>query len=341
MVSSDSISREASRSGVSAPWVIVGYFVATLVLGAAVSPWLWQVARGWAAWSGEAGWDRIPVVGSWSDSIQRADFTRVFNRGLLVAAVVCLWPAGRLLRVRRGELGLVRNPVRWRDLGVGFGLAAGLLLAMGWGYLEAGVFTWRKSPEVGAAVQDSLMRAAGAGIMEELFFRGALLGLVLRVWPPRLALVFVTTVFAAVHFLQPPPELVIREGVEAGTGFWLVGEILRGFGDANFLLSEAATLWLAGWILGVARLRTRSLWLPIGLHAGWIFGIGFYASLTRGSKAVRRDELLPWIGETLKSGLVPLMMLVLTGVAVWMYTRRRGEDTGPGPGVGASHSTPA
>jgi len=196
--------------------------------------------------------------------------------------------------------------------------------------LQADIFTWRKKVELGAVVQDSLMRAAGAGIMEELFFRGALLGLVMRVWSPRVALAFVTTLFAAVHFLQAPPALVIRDGIEAGTGFWLVGEILRVFADANFLLAECATLWVAGWILGEARLRTRSLWLPIGLHAGWVFGIGLYAGLTRAGKAVRRDEYLPWIGETLKSGLVPLAMLALTGAAVWAYGRwGRGRVAGP------------
>jgi membrane protease YdiL (CAAX protease family) len=309
--------------------VILGYFTLTLVVGAALAPWLWQAARAWAVWSDGAGWDRIPVIGSWNESIQRADFTRVFNRAMLVAALVCLWPAARLLRLRRGELGLERNPVRFRDLVVGLVLAAGLLLLMGWGYLQTGVFTWRKNADWGDVLQDSLMRAAGAGIMEELFFRGALLGLVLRVWPPRVAVIFVSAVFAAVHFLQAPPELIIRDGIEAGTGFWLVGEILRVFGDANFLLAECATLFLAGWILGEARLRTRSLWLPIGIHAGWIFGIGLYAGLTRASKAIRRDELLPWVGETLKSGLVPLAMLALTGLALWAYGRW-GRPTDPG-----------
>jgi len=311
----------AGAPRLSAPWVILGYFAGTLLLGAALAPWLWQAARALASWTGQEGWDRLPVIGSWHDSIQRADFTRVFNRAILVAALVCLWPAARLLRLRRGALGLERNPVRGRDLAAGFVLGAGLLLAMGGGYLAAGAFTWRKSMDVAGVLQDSLMRAAGAGIVEELFFRGALLGLVLRVWPPRAAVIFVSTVFAAVHFLQAPPELVIRDGIQAGTGFWLVGEILRVFGNANFLLAECATLWVAGWILGEARLRTGSLWLPIGLHAGWIFGIGFYAGLTRASKAVRRDEYLPWIGETLKSGLVPLAMLALTGTAIWAYLR--------------------
>ncbi len=312
----------SDKARLSAPWIIAGYFVATLVLGAALAPWLWQAARGFAAWTAESGLERTPVIGSWHDSIQRADFTRVFNRAMLVAALLCLWPAMRLLRLKRGALGLESNPVRARDVAIGFALGAGLLLAMGGGYVSAGIFTWRKNVDVGGVIQDSLMRAAGAGIMEELFFRGALLGLVLRVWPPRAALIFVSTVFAAVHFLQAPPELVIRDGIQAGTGFWLVGEILTVFGNANFLLAECATLWLAGWVLGAARLRTRSLWLPIGLHAGWIFGIGMYAGFTRASRAVRRDEYLPWIGETLKSGLVPLAVLALTGAVLWIYVQR-------------------
>jgi hypothetical protein len=47
-----------------------------------------------------------------------------------------------------------------------------------------------------------------------------------------------------------------------------------------------------------------------------------YAGFTRASRAVRRDEYLPWIGETLKSGLVPLAVLALTGAVLWIYVRR-------------------
>ena len=47
-----------------------------------------------------------------------------------------------------------------------------------------------------------------------------------------------------------------------------------------------------------------------------------YAGFTRASRAVRRDEYLPWIGETLKSGLVPLAVLALTGAVLWIYVQR-------------------
>ena len=300
-------------------WVIGGYFLAVLVLGAALAPPLFWGGRTLVGLIESFKWTQMPVFGFIHHHVGKADFTRFFNRAILVAAIACLWPATRFLRIRRGELGLRPNPARWLHLGVGFLAGAGLLLAMGLFYLAADAFVWKKSIAWGSAIRESLVRAAGAGILEEWFFRGALLGLMLRASSPRRALLFVTTVFAAVHFLQAPEKLVIRDGVEWGTGFWLIGQILGSFADANFILAEFATLWVAGWILGMARLRTGSLWLSIGLHSGWIFGIGLFAAVARASKAVARDQWLPWIGETLKSGLVPLAVLALTGAALaWL-----------------------
>jgi hypothetical protein len=123
---------------------------------------------------------------------------------------------------------------------------------------------------------------------------------------------------------------VIRDGVGWGTGFWLVGEIVRTFASARLVLAEFCTLWAVGFLLGWMRLRTRSLWLPIGLHAGWVFGIGLFAGIARASKPVARDQLLPWVGETLKSGLIPLGVLVLTGAVLAAVTRAR-YGTPPAP----------
>jgi membrane protease YdiL (CAAX protease family) len=71
-------------------------------------------------------------------------------------------------------------------------------------------------------------------------------------------------------------------------------------------------LFVVGWILAWARLRTGALWFSIGLHAGWVFAFKGFNMLYQ---AVEPHPLRPWgIGESLKSGMLPLLMLALTAL---------------------------
>ncbi len=81
------------------------------------------------------------------------------------------------------------------------------------------------------------------------------------------------------------------------------------------MLSGFTTLFLLGWILADARLRTQSLWLPIGLHAGWIFSNALFNRI-----AHREIEALPWLGKNLLIGLAPLCVALLTWglVRLWI-----------------------
>jgi hypothetical protein len=60
----------------------------------------------------------------------------------------------------------------------------------------------------------------------------------------------------------------------------------------------------------------------MGLHAGWVFGLKYFSALTRGSKPLREGEHLPWIGENLRIGLVPLIVVLITGWIAIAITRR-------------------
>ncbi|MFT4546453.1 MAG: membrane protease YdiL (CAAX protease family) [Verrucomicrobiales bacterium] len=112
--------------------------------------------------------------------------------------------------------------------------------------------------------------------------------------------------------------------VDWGSGFWMVGQIFKEFGNPLFILSQFVTLFAVGWILGVARLRTNSLWLSIGLHCGWVFGLKFFSKLTLIPVALQRGEYLPWVGRDLKEGLVPLVFVIITGVIVFTWLRKSG-----------------
>jgi len=75
------------------------------------------------------------------------------------------------------------------------------------------------------------------------------------------------------------------------------------------LVSAFATLFLIGCVLADARMLTRSLWLSIGLHAGWIFGSGTFSLLAR-----RQALALPWLGKNLLVGIIPIGVATFTWI---------------------------
>jgi membrane protease YdiL (CAAX protease family) len=112
--------------------------------------------------------------------------------------------------------------------------------------------------------------------------------------------------------MQPPPGTEIANPAAATAGFQLLGLILKNFSNPQFIAAEFLVLFSIGLILGATRLRTGALWFPIGLHAGWIFAFKGFNLL---HKSVDANPLHPlWIGDSLKSGLLPLLTLLVTAV---------------------------
>ena len=79
-------------------------------------------------------------------------------------------------------------------------------------------------------------------------------------------------------------------------------------------------------MLAVARLRTGSLWLPIGLHAGWIFGLKIFSAYFASTRELSQGDWLPWIGANIKIGVTPLIIVSFTGVLVAWLFKKVGPD---------------
>lgn len=116
----------------------------------------------------------------------------------------------------------------------------------------AGSYTFTFTPAVSPAgpivrtiVSSFVIFMIGAAY-EEAVFRGYPLQTLLRSWPWWLAIIPTSLLFAAVHLDNP--------------------NVIAGFTFFNTVL--------AGFWLAVAYLRTRSLWLPFGLHFGWNYAMG-------------------------------------------------------------------
>src|SRR5205814_5744207 len=121
--------------------------------------------------------------------------------------------------------------------------------------------------------------------------------------------------FGIIHFLKAPDRS--NPIVTWTSGFESVAKSFSQFADPIMLLAAFATLLLIGVILADARLRTASLWLPIGLHSGWIFVSGLVGKLTR-----QTTIILPLLGKNMLVGLIPLALGLLTwGLIALLFPR--------------------
>jgi membrane protease YdiL (CAAX protease family) len=217
-------------------------------------------------------------------------------------------------RHRQGlrHLGLVRIR-RWSLLVVaGFG-GSGLLVVLftsyqlGVGWMQvASVHPLLADPGTATAgVVLALSANLGLGFGEELLFRGYVFHRLLAGYRSRWTAVGLSSVFySAVH---------IPEGRQ---------------------LLSLLNLFLLGTLLALAVLLTRTLWLAIGLHAGWNFwldGVCIYdpAALAR-SRMLEFRYHLAGQGELTLFKLTISVVLLLAILALAVSARRRGAVTPEG-----------
>ena len=245
-------------------------------------------------------------------SLARFDFESYFHRALLIAALILLWPLLRALRIGSWhDLALEKNPRAGADLAIGFAIAAIPLLCCGAVIIALHIyslrhgFLWQKMPTV-------LVAASIVPVLEELLFRGFILGVLLRSFSRLGALLLTSGLFSIVHFLKAPVQTTPNDAVRWFSGFDSIAHSFGQFADPMLFAAGFLTLFALGCILADARLQTSSLLLPIGLHAGWIFANGTF------SKAAHRETLaLPWLGKDLLVGIVPLIL----ALASWALMR--------------------
>ena len=273
---------------------LTAYFVAIVLLGALFAPLLFWSAQLLAAYG------VFPFLAQY-------DFDSFFRRAVLVATVLLLWPLLCVSRVRRLiDLGLVPNP-RWvRDVSVGAFVSIVPLLVCGYLFINLHIYSFRHVL-IWARFGKVMLAAISVPLIEETFFRGIVLGLLLRTGRKFLPIIAVSALFAFVHFLKAPERGTTI--VTWTSGFQSIAQAFVGLGQPMIVVSAFATLFLIGCILADARVLTNSLWLPIGLHAGWIFASGTFSWLAR-----RQIVALPWLGKNLLVGIVPLCLAAVTWI---------------------------
>jgi membrane protease YdiL (CAAX protease family) len=281
---------------------LLTYFAAVILIGAVLAPLLY-----WGAHLG--GGRALHFIGEF-------DFEVFFHRALLVSALILLWLLLRTIGVHRlDDLEIRSNPHRWRHWVLGFAAALLPLLICGIALMAFHVYSLRQSIAWGALGR-TVAAALVVPFIEETFFRGLILGILLRSGRRYFAIFLTSALFSVVHFLKAP------EGTSATvtwmSGFQSIAHSFAQFSEPMLVLAGFTTLFLIGWVLADARIRTASLWLPIGLHCGWILGNGVFNRFAR-----REFILLPWLGRNLLVGMIPLAVICLTWLLVRFWIREK------------------
>jgi len=226
--------------------------------------------------------------------------------GGLFSAIFANWLALRIYENRSLEqVGLWVNGNSGRNLLMGIlGGAGSACLVLGPPVLARAAhftptpsepFTW------GTFLFVSFLLAAGSA-GEELLFRGYGFQLLLSTLGPYATILPVGVLFAALHWNNP----------NAG---WLAMVNTAGF----------------GFLFGYAFLRSRDLWLPIGLHFGWNFTLPLFGVNLSGLRMKVAGYELSWTAGDVWSGgqygpeasvLTTLVLLALF-VFIWKAPVRR------------------
>jgi CAAX protease family protein len=285
-----------------------------LVLGvtAVVSPWAataWDLISGASATAAE---DRIP-------------FSRFFDRFFMISGIVLFFSCRSLLKIDSlSQLGLSPRTRAASDVAVGLCFALGSMFALGFIMSAAGVYEVFFRLSLGESVElylKAILTGLTVGFLEEIFFRGIIFRGLLEDWKPLPAFLTANLFYSALHFVKPGEQYFLS-GVEPWAGFRHLFSTFAPFLEPAEIAPGLIGLLLIGIVLSYAFLRTGTLYLSIGLHAGWIISI----------KTVRvfgdyQRESLGWLfGSTdpkIVSGVVTWTGILLVGLAVHWITRNR------------------
>jgi membrane protease YdiL (CAAX protease family) len=292
------------------------FVLLVLALTALVSPW---AATAWNFVSGAASPDHgVP-------------FPRFFNRFFMVSGIILFFAYRPLLKIESAaQLGLAPRRRAASDLTVGVCLALASTLALGMVMSIAKVyepfFRLSLSESVAQCVK-AILTGFTVGFLEEIFFRGIIFRGLLEDWKPLPAFLVANLFYSALHFVKPGEEYFLS-GIDPWAGFRHLFSTFAPFLEPAEIAPGITGLLLIGIVLSYAFLRTGTLYLSIGLHAGWVISI----------KTVRvfgdyQTENLGWLfgssDPKFVSGVATWAGILLVALAVHWITRNRSRLCAP------------
>lgn len=220
--------------------------------------------------------------------------------GQLLSALAANWVPLRIYSgMRLADLGLRWNGRSLRNFGLGVagGMGAAALVLATPLFANAAILTPAEGPSGGwqtILFTVAMLLAGSAG--EEILFHGYGFQVLLGEWGPNTTVFTAGAIFGVVHGANPNSS-------------WLALVNTAGFGI----------------LFGYAFLRTRDLFMPIGLHFGWNFTLPLFGVNVSGLTMKLTGHQMEWtIGSLLsggeygpEGGLLTTIVLAALALFIW------------------------
>ena len=239
------------------------FVMLVLALTALISPWAataWNLISGAEALAPE---DRIP-------------FSRFFDRFFIVSGILLFFFLSIAAQDRLAvSIGSLTADARSVDVAIGVCLALGSMFALGLVMSLAGAyepfFRLSLGESVGQYVK-AILTGFTVGFLEEIFFRGIIFRGLLQDWKALPAFITANLFYSALHFVRPAEKFFLS-AMDPWAGFRHLFFTFAPFLEPAEIAPGIIGLLLIGIVLSYAFLRTGTLYLAIGLHAGWVISI--------------------------------------------------------------------
>ncbi len=215
---------------------------------------------------------------------------------------------------------LRKNPLAVYHCAVGFLLAFVLVFLVLWYFFRGAII----DGVISASLLSVLIKIGWALFITaaiELIFRGVLLGVWLRNSSPFVAIIIVALIGAAGCFLQTPTNWVDPQDVNLASGVVMMKAMISHGLTENVWWGYFMPIVAVGIVLGLARYRSSSLWLPFGLHLG--LRVGFNLCLLGSSTQLITLPVRSW--QPMQVGISALIAAIVAGMMVISITRKKGR----------------
>lgn len=243
-------------------------------------------------------------------------FEKIFNRLIMISTLAAVVAFVRVTPESLARYGLTREPKMWKLIFAGFLGGVGTLLILTFvklGFGAAQVSIEKTGMEILLKTAGVFFSAFLIGLIEEYFFRGVIFSTLKDKfgWGLLAALIVTSLFYSAVHFVNVQKPFIPGEPTFYDS-LKLIAAPFHSFLNWQEFWRAAIGLFLFGGILNVLYLRSGSLYMSIGLHAGCVF----FVKTDRYFVDFINDSPMLWGSAKMYDSLAGWVFIALMGIVL-------------------------